>query len=331
MINDFKNTIQLLESLNERAKELNCLYQTDETLKDFDSPIGNIFKKILDIIPPGWQFPEICEGLIIYKDDQFKRDSFDKLKDGSKHCSQSSDFIVDNEKVGEIHVYYFASNDDDEEKLYFLKEEQKLLDAMADRISNYLFNRHLKETFGQWKEARQALKLLQQQEGKLYKIIRNVEINDLDAYFEAPSKDIKSPEELELILDTKSELHWKWRSDIAQLIASSMKSEAEAKERFGVLGLYLFGSVKNAESGPASDIDLLIHFRGSDQQRKELEAWVEGWSLCLSEMNYQKTGYKTNGIIDLHIITDEDIEAKDSFACKINSVYDPARKLKIGD
>jgi len=45
-------------------------------------------------------------------------------------------------------------------------------------------------------------------------------------------------------------------------------------------------------------------------------------------MNYSKTGYKSDGLIDLHIITDQDIKNKTSFAVMIGSVYNSARLLK---
>ena len=64
-------------------------------------------------------------------------------------------------------------------------------------------------------------------------------------------------------------------------------------------------------------------------QRKELIAWLDGWSLSLDYSNYLKTGYKTGGLLDVHIITDEDIENKTSFALKINAVTDAARKLDM--
>lgn len=328
---DLRETIELLESLNERAKELNCLYQTDEILKDFDSPLDRIFYKILDIIPPGWQFPDICESRIVYENIEYERDNFTKLQNGTKSCRQESKLVVDNENVGKIIVFYFVKPGDHEERLYFLDEEQKLLDTMAERISNYLFNRRLMKTFGQWKEASDALDLLQQEEGKIFKILRNANIQDISEYFESPSKNVSSPEDLEAILETKSEKHWQWRMEIAQLIARSLKSEEHAFIRFGIVGFYVFGSSKNAQAGPASDIDILIHFRGNEMQKRELTAWMEGWSLCLSEMNLKKTGYKTNGLLDLHIVTDNDINNGDSFASKINAINDPARPLKIGE
>jgi hypothetical protein len=41
------------------------------------------------------------------------------------------------------------------------------------------------------------------------------------------------------------------------------------------------------------------------------------------------TGYRMDKILDVHIITDEDINNKDSFAIKINHPIDPAIPLKI--
>ena len=101
-------------------------------------------------------------------------------------------------------------------------------------------------------------------------------------------------------------------------------------KRFGVKGFYLFGSVKNAQSGPSSDIDILIHFIGTEEQRKDLNLWLEGWSLSLSQINFLRTGNKTDGLLDVHIITDEDIKKRDSYAIKIGAVSDAARPLPVG-
>jgi hypothetical protein len=59
-----------------------------------------------------------------------------------------------------------------------------------------------------------------------------------------------------------------------------------------------------------------------------LKSWIDGWSLCLAEENFQRTGHQTDGLIDLHLLTDSDIEAKSSFAVMIGSVTDPARLLR---
>ena len=84
-------------------------------------------------------------------------------------------------------------------------------------------------------------------------------------------------------------------------------------------GLYVFGSTKNATAGPGSDIDLLVHVDGTLEQRRSLESWLEGWSLCLSQMNYLRTGYKTDGLLDVHYVTDSDITVHTSWASKIGA------------
>jgi hypothetical protein len=73
----------------------------------------------------------------------------------------------------------------------------------------------------------------------------------------------------------------------------------------------------------------LIHFQGPEEKRCRLEYWLNGWSLCLDEMNYQRTGYRTGGLLDVHIITDDDIARKTSYAAKIGAITDAARPLPI--
>jgi predicted nucleotidyltransferase len=112
-------------------------------------------------------------------------------------------------------------------------------------------------------------------------------------------------------------------------MAEKIASEIDP-ERFAVSAVYVIGSTKNASAGPSSDIDLLIHFRGDDRQRHDLETWLDGWSLCLGEINYLRTGYANPDLLDVHIITDEDISKRTSFAAKIGAVTDPALELPLG-
>jgi predicted nucleotidyltransferase len=121
------------------------------------------------------------------------------------------------------------------------------------------------------------------------------------------------------------EVYWRWRMQMAEKIAVETDPE-----RFGVVAMYVIGSTKNASAGPSSDIDLLVHFRGTDEQRGDLETWLEAWSLCLGEINYLRTGYANRELLDVHIISDEDIEKKTSFATKIGAVTDAALELKVG-
>lgn len=117
---------------------------------------------------------------------------------------------------------------------------------------------------------------------------------------------------------------WKWRHYMAEQIANLINLED-----FGVKGIYLIGSTSNYCARLNSDIDLIIHFDGNEAQKDRLNNWLQGWSLALSEINYLKTGYKTDGLLDIHYVTDQDIKDKTSFAVKINSVMEPALPLRI--
>ena len=120
--------------------------------------------------------------------------------------------------------------------------------------------------------------------------------------------------------------HWRWRFRMAQRIAAQMDPK-----QFGVKAFYLIGSTKNATAGPASDIDILLHFQGDEGQRKDLALWLEGWSGCLAEINFLRTGYRSDGLLDVHLVTDKDIAERSSFAAKIDAITDPARRLPMKD
>jgi predicted nucleotidyltransferase len=121
-----------------------------------------------------------------------------------------------------------------------------------------------------------------------------------------------------------SEEHWRWRLRLAQRIASELDGGV-----FGVKAFYVFGSTKNGTAGPGSDIDVIIHVGGTPEQRSRLEQWLDGWSLCLGEMNYLRTGYRTDRLLDVHYVTDQDIAERRSYASKIGAVTDAARQLPL--
>jgi len=161
-------------------------------------------------------------------------------------------------------------------------------------------------------------------DGLVLKVLMNAELNEAMGILAEPATEAVATPEMAAGRESSSDGSWIWRFKMAEYIASQLDGE-----RFGVEGFYVFGSTKNATAGLKSDIDILIHFRGSEAQRKKLETWLEAWSLCLDEMNYLKTGYRTGGLLDVHIVTDEDIANKTSYAVKIGAVTDAARQLPM--
>jgi len=168
-------------------------------------------------------------------------------------------------------------------------------------------------------------------DGQILKILMNSDLNkaigflyDPQSYHKSNLSSDKNYSDQSRGFPASKEDFWRWRYYMAETIASKLSAS-----RFGVKAFYLFGSTKNASAGPSSDIDILIHFTGNNNQKESLINWLEGWSLTLSENNYLKTGYKTDGLLDIHFITDKDIENKTSYALKIDAVTDAAHKLKI--
>jgi len=162
-------------------------------------------------------------------------------------------------------------------------------------------------------------------EGKILRVLMNAELDEAVGIIEEPGTDMEAPS-IATTEDSqpKQVKYWRWRLQMAEQIAAHLDPE-----HYGVNGFYVFGSTKNATAGPGSDIDILIHFKGTPAQLEQLREWLGGWSLCLSEMNYLRTGYKSEGLLDVHIVTDEDIAKKTSYAVKIGAVTDPARPLRM--
>lgn len=114
--------------------------------------------------------------------------------------------------------------------------------------------------------------------------------------------------------------HVAWRRFIAEQIARQMDME-----KFGVREVYLIGSTEMAMAGMGSDIDLLIYTDGDAQKKALLELWLDGWSKALALMNYVRTGCETDRLLDVHIVTDKSIQAKDSFAIMMKSTTESSR------
>ncbi len=271
--------IQSIKPLQERAKELQCLYAVESILKDRDLTHEEAFNKLVKAIPEGWQIPEFCHAIISYEDKIFYNDE-QKVTD----LNLTAEIVVDNTIVGSVTVFY---KELPYQKEVFLAEEQKLLNNIANRISQFIFYDKLEKTVDVLSE----------------KVDRKDKKNLLNEY--------------------KDE-YWKWRFNMAEKIASCTDFNY-----YGIRALYLIGSTKEATAGPASDIDLLVHFTGDKFQEKLLRSWMSGWSYALNENNFEKTGYDdAEGLIDLHIITDDDIKKKTSFAVMIGNINNPARLLK---
>jgi hypothetical protein len=183
---------------------------------------------------------------------------------------------------------------------------------------------HLASEFAFLADVVRVIDVPQATGGLVLRVLMNADLDEAVGLLGAPTHGVEPRLESGAATEPRAEDHWRWRLRMAQRIAALLDPA-----RFGVRALYVFGSTKNATAGPASDIDLLVHVEGNGERRRALEVWLQGWSQCLSEINYLRTGYRTEGLLDVHYVTDVDIARGEPFAAKIGAVTDPARPLAL--
>jgi len=118
--------------------------------------------------------------------------------------------------------------------------------------------------------------------------------------------------------------HWVWRMQKVDEIAKNLNSK-----KYGVVDLFVFGSTNEGTAEAESDIDLLVHIRGTKEQQADLKAWFTKWDRRLIIENTERTGINIPYILDVHFLTDQDILEKSSWAVHINSPHGAAKKLTL--
>ena len=138
------NEEQLQETnhrLGKRIKELNCLYALSQLAEQGDIALEDIFQELAELIPLGWQYPEITSARITFEGRQFKTSNFRKTD-----WMQSADIKVNGQKSGIIEVCYLEKMPAIDEGP-FLKEERILLKALAERMGHIISRKRVEKAF----------------------------------------------------------------------------------------------------------------------------------------------------------------------------------------
>jgi hypothetical protein len=178
--------------------------------------------------------------------------------------------------------------------------------------------------FGGLSDTLRVIDLPRETHGQILRVLMNAELDQAIAFLSSRQKESEVAEQGYVVAGRAAEEHWRWRYRMAQRIAEQLDGR-----KCGIKAFYLIGSTKNATAGPRSDIDVLVHFAGTEDQRHDLLLWLDGWSICLAEMNYLRTGYRCEKLLDAHLITDQDVAERSGYAVKIGAVTDPARQLPM--
>ena len=129
--------------LGERVKELNCLYALSKVIERSDISLPETFEGAVNIIPPGWQYPEVTCARLVFENQIFKTPNFNETI-----WKQNSPILVDRRSVGTLEVYYLEERPECDEGP-FLKEERDLIDALAARLGKTIQRKRAEEALRQ--------------------------------------------------------------------------------------------------------------------------------------------------------------------------------------
>lgn len=119
----------LEKQLQERVKELNCLYRLTRLIVENENSIDVLLQSAVEILPASWQYPDFACARIIYKKKSYKSQRFK----ATQH-KQKAVLLVFGKSEGLIEIFYLKKLPALDEGP-FLKEERLLLDAVSDHIA----------------------------------------------------------------------------------------------------------------------------------------------------------------------------------------------------
>ncbi len=130
--------------LEERVKELNCLYNLAEAINKPGVSLDEMLQDCVDLIPSGYQHPEYTNVRIFFREKEYTTTGFRKSV-----WNQNALILNNGECVGTIEVSY---NGDWADRLNepFLAEESSLLNGVVKLLENSIgrkiVDEHLKKT-----------------------------------------------------------------------------------------------------------------------------------------------------------------------------------------
>lgn len=151
--------------LSERIKALNCLYGITDLVEKPGILWEEILQGTVDLIPSSWQYHEITFGRIVFEGQEYKTANFNKTD-----WAESSDIIMHGNIVGAVEVYYLKKKPTID-KGPFLKEERRLINAIAERLGKIAERKRAEEELQSINEFYQSI---------LESIIEGVWVTDKD-------------------------------------------------------------------------------------------------------------------------------------------------------
>ena len=118
--------------LNERVKELNCLWEISNLVEKPDLSLEAIIKGTVNLLPSSWQYPKITCARIILEAKEYKTKNFKETI-----WKQGSDIVVHQKLIGTVVVCYLEERPQRDEGP-FLKEERNLINIITERLGKII-------------------------------------------------------------------------------------------------------------------------------------------------------------------------------------------------
>ena len=126
-----KEFVHWTHELQERSKELNCLYKIFNII-DKEYSIEKIVRKVVSVMPSSWQYPDITCARIKFEEKNFKTPGFKE-----SHWSQTAFINVYGENKGSIEVFYLEEKPEAEEGP-FLLSERHLINGISHTLGKII-------------------------------------------------------------------------------------------------------------------------------------------------------------------------------------------------
>jgi hypothetical protein len=139
---DITGPRRLQHDLQERIKELNCLYSVFTLTEDIQAPLAPQLQAVADRLPLAWQAPELAAARLVIGGVAYVSRSFTDAAE----CQRASIRIVGDPQASVEVCYHLSQGPDGEAAPDFLAEEQQLLDAVAARLASVIEQRELART-----------------------------------------------------------------------------------------------------------------------------------------------------------------------------------------
>lgn len=142
---------QVEQQKQERVKELRLSYGLTYIIEREGITLDEVCRELANILPEGWQFPEITCARIVVNESEFCTENFKESA-----WMQSSPINVDKSAIGKIEVGYLEKRLEEDEGP-FLKEERELIDAIASRLGRFIERKQTEEQIREYIKQLEAL------------------------------------------------------------------------------------------------------------------------------------------------------------------------------